>query len=128
MCAVPLAVAGEEEQRAGQPFLAGIEQLIHEIRFDPNVSRQDVGEEPIRECMLLVKQPGHLVLLDDEEGTRARGDGGRHADRLSRQGSLAKEVAGRQQRHDRFLARVGEDSELHAACPNIDDAIAGVTL
>ena len=41
---------------------------------------------------------------------------------------LAKEVAGAQHRHDRFLAGVGEDPELHAALLNVDDAIAGVTL
>src|SRR5512139_443364 len=78
--------------------------------------------------MLFVKQTGHLLLFDHEEGTRSRGYRGCHADRLSRQGPLAKEVAGAQHCYDGFLARVGNDPEFHAAVLNVDDAGAGVTL
>jgi hypothetical protein len=60
MRGVLLAIAGEEEQRAGESFLAGVEQLINQVRFDADVSGQDLGEEPIRERVLFVQQPGHL--------------------------------------------------------------------
>ena len=33
-----LAIAGQEQQSAGQPFFAGVEKLIDQVLFDPNVS------------------------------------------------------------------------------------------
>ena len=87
-----------------------------------------MGEKPIRERVLLVEQADHLLLLDDEDGARARRDGRRHPKRLSRQGPLTEEVARSQHRHDRFLAGVGNDAELHTARLDVKDAVAGVTL
>ena len=49
----------EQEQRAGQPLLAGVEQLIDQIRLDADVPRQHVRQKPIRQRVLLVEQaPG----------------------------------------------------------------------
>jgi hypothetical protein len=42
-------VARQDQQRAGEPRLARVEQLIDRILFDPDVPRQHVREKPIRE-------------------------------------------------------------------------------
>jgi hypothetical protein len=52
-----VAVAGQQQQRPRQPLFAGIEQLIDEVRFDPDVALQHVGQEPVGERGLLVEQP-----------------------------------------------------------------------
>ena len=57
-CAL-VAVACEEEQRARQPFLARVEQLIDEVLLDPDVANEHVRDESIRERGLFVQAPHH---------------------------------------------------------------------
>src|SRR3984885_15648386 len=42
-----LAVAGKQQQSSGQSFLAGIEKLVDQILFNPDVALQHVGNEPV---------------------------------------------------------------------------------
>jgi hypothetical protein len=51
-----LAVMRQQEQRASQPLLTGIEQLIDHVLLDANVSSQRVRDEAIREFLLSVEQ------------------------------------------------------------------------
>jgi hypothetical protein len=44
-----LTVARQQQQRAGQPFLTGVEELVDEILLDADIPRQHVREEAIRE-------------------------------------------------------------------------------
>jgi hypothetical protein len=43
-----LAVPRHEQERAGEPLLAGVEQLIDQVLFDPDVPRQHVRDESVR--------------------------------------------------------------------------------
>ncbi len=51
---VVLAVARQQEERAGQPFLAGVEQLVDQILLEPDVAREHVRDKPIRHLSLPV--------------------------------------------------------------------------
>ena len=42
-----LAVAGQQQQNPRQPFLAGIEKLIDQVLFDPNIAGQQVRHEKL---------------------------------------------------------------------------------
>ena len=42
--------------------------MIDEVRFDADVPRQHVRDEPIRECRLVAQESKHRALLDDEDG------------------------------------------------------------
>jgi hypothetical protein len=44
-----LTVTRQQQQRAGEPFLAGVEELVDEILLDADIPRQHVREEAIRE-------------------------------------------------------------------------------
>jgi hypothetical protein len=42
-----LAEAGQQQQNPRQAFLAGIEQLINQVLFDPNIPRQQIRHEEL---------------------------------------------------------------------------------
>ena len=50
MGCIGLTIPRKQHQRAGETFLTGVEKLINEIFFDPDVPRQHVSQEPICEC------------------------------------------------------------------------------
>src|SRR6267378_3201780 len=60
-------IACEQKERAGQPLLARVEELIDQVLFDPDVARQHVGDEPVRHVVLAVQQPHHLLLVDEQD-------------------------------------------------------------
>lgn len=63
-------VLRQQQERSGEPLFAGVEQLIDEVRFDPHVSGQHMGEETVREEGLLVEQPDHRLLIEDQHAAR----------------------------------------------------------
>ena len=65
---VVLAVPREQQQLSRQPFLAGVEELVDEVFLDPDVARQQVSDEPIRQRVLLVQEAHHLVLVHEKDG------------------------------------------------------------
>jgi hypothetical protein len=58
---VLLPISRQEQQRAGEALLAGVEELIDQVLFDADVSRQHVRDESVRERGLLVEHPEHLA-------------------------------------------------------------------
>ena len=91
---IDLAVARQQQQRPGEALFAGVEQLIDEVRFDAHVPRQHVGDEAVRERGLFVEQLDHRLLLDDQHARRDHRRGRPDANRLARQGALAKKSPG----------------------------------
>lgn len=57
------------------------------------------------------------------DGALPQSHGGGHALSLSRQTTLAEEVAASQQANDRLLTLVREDSHLHLAVFNVEDRV-----
>jgi hypothetical protein len=41
------AEAGQQQQNPRQPLLAGIEKLIDQVLFDPNIPRQQIRHEEL---------------------------------------------------------------------------------
>jgi len=75
---VGFTVSRQQQQRAGEALLAGVEQLINQIFFDPDVPREHVCEEAIRKCGCGVKAPHHFLSVDDDDRARRHGGSGRH--------------------------------------------------
>jgi hypothetical protein len=44
---VVLAEMRQQKKYSGQPLLAGVEQLVHQVRFIANVERQQVRDEQV---------------------------------------------------------------------------------
>ena len=59
-----LPVSREKKKCAGQAFFAGVEKLVDQILFKPNISRKQVRHEKFRDFVLLVEQTHHQRLLN----------------------------------------------------------------
>jgi len=122
------AIAREKQERARQALFAGIEELVDQILFDPNVVREHIRDEMGRQRMLGVEHAEHFVFLDDEDRGGRNGGSRAHADRLARHASLAKKVARTEHGDDGFLSGAIDHGELHAALLDVHDAIGGRSL
>ena len=65
---VLLAVARQQQQRARQPLLARVEELIDQVLLDADVPRQHVRDEAVRQRVLLVQQPRPSAFLSIDAG------------------------------------------------------------
>jgi len=60
------AIASEQKKNAGQPFLAGVKEMIDQILFDANIPRKQIADETVGESMFRVEYANHLSLFNDE--------------------------------------------------------------
>ncbi len=121
-------VARQQQQRARQPLLARVAELIDQVFFDPDLPRQRVRDEPIRHRMLLVQHPLHCFLGDEQDHARRHRGGAAHPDRLAGQTALAEEVSGLQHAHDRFSPGLRHHRQFDGARLDVQDTRAGVAL
>ncbi|HKT79842.1 MAG TPA: hypothetical protein VJP86_06450 [Vicinamibacterales bacterium] len=87
-------IARQEQQGAGEPLFARAEELIDGILFDPDVPRQHVGEEAIRERRPGVQLPHHFFFPNDDDGGGIDCGRRRHPAGLAGQTAFTKEVSG----------------------------------
>ena len=113
-----LAEIGQQQQKPRQALFARIEQLVDEIFFDANVAGQQMRDKERGKDRLVAQHRDHRRFFDAND--RAFGDGGRrsHAQWLTGEASLAKEIADTQNGEDRFLALLGQNFELDLAFPD----------
>jgi hypothetical protein len=121
-------VTREQQKSAGQPLLAGVEQLIDQVLLDANVPLQHEIDESVRQGVLLVKHPEHFSLLNDQHGAGCNRSGRAHAKGLACQTAFAKEVAGSQNGDDSLFAGFTNHGELHAAFLQVHYTLGGITL
>src|SRR5467141_5101136 len=122
------AIARQQQQRARQPFLAPIEQLVDQVLFDSYVSRQHIRDEAVGEFVLLVEHANHLLSFNDEHGGRRNRGRRRHANGLARQAPFAKKISRSKDRYNGFLAGLIDYAKLHAAFLNVHDIFGGIAL
>ena len=125
---VPCAIASKQEQSAGQPFFAGVEELVDQILLNPNVSRKHIGNESVGEFMLRVEHANHLAFINAEHGGGSDGGCSRHADGLASEASFPKKIARSEDTDNGLFASFIDHSELYAAFLNVQDIICGITL
>src|SRR5688572_9247893 len=118
----------EEQEEPSQSLLAGVEELIHQILFDPDVAGEQVGDEELGELRLPVEEGHHGFLADAEDGARLYRVGGGHAEGLTGQATLTEEVARLQYGDDRLFPMRGQDGQFHLAAQEIEDRVRGVAL
>ncbi len=78
--------------------------------------------------MFGVENAHHLVFSNDQYGRGCNRRGRPHADILTCQASLAKEIAGAQYRNDCLFANLIDNGQFYAAFLDIHDARGGLTL
>ena len=83
--------------------------MIDQILLDPNVPRQHVRQETIRERGPGMKVSGHVLLIDRHNRARGHRRRSGHPLRLASQATLAEEMAPIEHRDHRLFARVRQD-------------------
>ena len=61
------AKAGQQQQNPRQPLLAGIEQLIDQVLFDPHIPGQQIRHKELGQCGLIVEHADHGFFLKSKE-------------------------------------------------------------
>src|SRR5713101_700422 len=84
-----------------------------------------MGDEEFRKFVSLVERPHDRLLFDPEKGTVGDGCSGRHAQSLTRNAALTKEIIPAKDADDGFLALFRHDRKLH---PSFLDAVHSVRL
>ena len=125
---VLLAVPRQQQQSPRQPFLAGVEELVNQVLFDPNVSSKHVCDEAVGELVFLVERANHLVFLNDEHGGGCDCGRSRHAPGLARKAPFSKKITRANDRHNGFFAGLIHHCELHTAFLNVHDIPRGSAL
>ena len=93
----------QQQQHPGQTLLAGVEELIDQIRFVSDVARKQMHDEQFREVVLFVQCARHQRLLNPGQSAISHGGSRGDAQQLACQASLAEEVTVAQNGDDRFL-------------------------
>jgi hypothetical protein len=123
-----LPISRQEEQRARQPLLAGVEEMVDKIFLDADVPREHVRNEAIGEGVLRVQELDHRALLNQQDLARRHGRRGRDAQRLTGQAAFAEKIARAEHRDDGLLSCRRHDRELHRAVLDVQHARASVAL
>src|SRR6267378_6143791 len=118
-----LAEVRKQQEKPGQALLAGVEELVHQVLFDPNVARQQIRGEELRELRLSMEQADHGGPAHADDAGRLNRAGGGHAERLARQAALAKEALSLQDADDGFLPSRGDDRELDLAALYVEHGV-----
>jgi hypothetical protein len=78
--------------------------MIDQIRFNAEIPREHVGDEPLGKGRLVSEQAKHRRLVDDEHRRRCGRGGRSDANRLTGERPLAEEIAGAEHRDNSFLS------------------------
>src|SRR6266566_1414052 len=123
-----LAILREDEKKSSQALLAGIEELIDQIRLNSDVARQKMRHEPLGKFWLVVEKANHGCFLQPHDCGFLHCCGCRHAPGLPGQASLAAEIAGSKDCNDRLFPLLGKYGELHFALLDVENRICRLVL
>jgi hypothetical protein len=119
----------QKKKNSGQPFFAGIEELIHQVFLNPGVTGQKMGNENIRKFVLLAEGSHHFFPVNFEQNAGHDCDGTGHAQRV-RCGNafFATKLTVAQQGDGCFFPRPGYYAKPDPATLNIEDTVGSITL
>ena len=82
------AEVGQQQQHSREPFLAGVKEMIHQILFDTNRVRQQIGHKQLGKLGLVMQHLHHGIFVDAQETGVFHGGRGRRANRVSGEAGL----------------------------------------
>ena len=119
----------EQQQRPGQPLLAGIEKLVYQVFLDAGVTGEKVSDENFRKYFFLVKYSYHFSSFNPEYAGRGERCRRGHSLRLDCGDTFfTEEAAGSEQRDGCFFAPLGNHGKSNFAFLDIKHGIGNITL
>jgi hypothetical protein len=116
----------EQQEDPGEALLAGVEELVHQVLFDPHIAREQVGDERLRELGLAMEETDHRGPAHPGDARRLGRTGAGHAERLAGQAPLPEEAPLIEHADDRFLPPRGDDRELDPSVLDEEHGVGGV--
>ena len=107
------AIAREQQERARQAFLAGVEELVYQVLLDSYVSRKHISDEAVGELVFLVERANHLDFLNDKHAGSCNRDRSRHANGLARKAPFSQEITRSKDRNNSFFSGLIDNGELY---------------
>ena len=123
-----LAEIRQQQEKPGKTFLARIEQLVDEVRFDADGSPQQMGNEHLRERGLLMDHADDRGLLQTHDDGVRHGRNRRDALQLPGKATFPEEIVRPENCDDSFLALLGNDGDLRLAFLNEEDRVRTISL
>src|SRR5579872_825244 len=123
-----LAEMSQQQQNSGQPLFAGIEKLVNQILFVPDVPGQQISDEHIGQSVFSMESLHHRFLLNAQKLAIGYCRCSSHAERLTCEATFAKKVPLAQDANGCFLSIVGHDRYLHLAALDIKQCVSRIPL
>jgi hypothetical protein len=118
----------KQEQEPSQSLFAGIEELVYQILFVPDVPSQQVRYEQIREFVFPVERKHHCLLVN-AQNFAIRDCGCRpHTQSLSSQPTFSEKLSLIQYAQGCFLTVLGHDREANFAFLDVKHCVSSVPL
>jgi hypothetical protein len=123
-----LAEASQQEQKAGQSFLTGIEKLVNQILLVSDVPCQQICHEHIGKLVFPVKHFHHGLFVDLHHRAIGHCARGAQAESLSCEASFSEEISLVQNAYGGFLPALRHNCESYLSFPYIKNSVGRVAL
>ena len=125
---VLLAITSEQQEGTRQAFFGGVKELIHQILFQADASRQQVRQEAVGEGSFSVEFANHLIFLYGQRSAMSDSRRRSHTERQPQQASFTEKLARPQNGNDGLLAECVQHGEFHAAFLDVEDLVGWIAL
>src|SRR3984957_19666336 len=120
---VLLAITSEQQEGTRQAFFGGVKELIHQILFQADASRQQVGQEAVGEGSFSVEFANHLLFLYVQHGATSDCRCSCHANREPQQAPFTEKLGRPQNGNDGLLAKFVQHGEFNTAFLDVENVI-----
>ncbi len=124
----PLIILRQQQQRAGQAPLAGIEEMIDQILLDPMIPRQEVLDETRAYGRFFFQDFDHLLLLDHVDRCGNQSDRGGEVGRSATDATFSEKITGSQKPQDAAPAALGHQHQFHDTHLDVVNVRASILL
>jgi len=119
---------GHQQEKPGEAFFAGVEEVMHKICRHANVPGVKIGEKTFRRLRVPIEECHHCALRYSKDCAPLNCTGRVHAEWRECKTALAKETSLEQDGYDGFLAMCAHNRELHLAALDEEHSIPYVAL
>src|ERR1700734_502861 len=112
-------IIGQEEKGPCQPHLAGIEQLVDQVRLNPGCPSQKMVEKKVGKLLIMVEQAHYSFRLYPYDFACRHCDSCSQTQRRPSHRSFAAKLVRPPDCNDGFLSKLGNDRNLDLASMNV---------
>ena len=120
--------SGHVEEKAGETFLAGVENVVGEIGLHAEIAGGELGDEFLGDEGDAAKEAEEGAFFEAHDGAALDGNGSGDAYGLAGKTAFSEEGVLAEDIDDGLFAIAGDDAELNFAVLDVKDGVGGVAL